>query len=262
MKSPARSLVVWLAVAAGAGVTLGTGPSALAQDPPGPQPGGGADGGDSTGGSADSAEGDAGAAEAEALVRRIQASLAEVDAALDEASEASTAGDGIDLARRKHLEVIRDIDALIKQIKYQQSNDPKGQGGGKGGKGQSGGEPSGGKPAPRPSDGTQAPKPTGGKDGEKPADGEQGREQGGKKPAGSEQAGGKPGGNEQGNTVPPDETGKFTRTDTDARWGLLPPKLQERLMNLHVDDVPERYRAWLEAYIKALNSREQEGQTR
>ncbi len=243
-----------------AGATLCAGPTARAQDRPGPQ------GGEPGAGSGVGVEGTA--EEAEALVRRIQGSLAEVDAALETASEARTASDGIETARRKHLEVIRDIDALIKQIKYQQSNSSSGQGG-KGGKsGKSGGEPSGASPAPRPSDGSQAPKPTGGKDGEKPsggekpADGEKGREQGGSKPKGSEQADSTPGGNEQGRTVPPDETGKFTRTDTDARWGLLPPKLQERLMNLHVDDVPERYRAWLEAYIKALNSREQEGRTR
>jgi hypothetical protein len=37
---------------------------------------------------------------------------------------------------------------------------------------------------------------------------------------------------------------------------VLPPKLQERLMNLHVDDVPERYRTWLEAYVRELNRRD------
>ena len=40
--------------------------------------------------------------------------------------------------------------------------------------------------------------------------------------------------------------------NTDGRWGVLPPKLQERLMNLHVDDIPDRYRLWLEAYVHEL----------
>jgi hypothetical protein len=27
-------------------------------------------------------------------------------------------------------------------------------------------------------------------------------------------------------------------------------------MNLHVDDIPERYRTWLEAYVRELNRRD------
>ncbi len=55
---------------------------------------------------------------------------------------------------------------------------------------------------------------------------------------------------------PPAATGDFLRRDTDARWGVLPPKLQERLMNLHVDAIPERYRTWLAAYVRELQRRD------
>ncbi|HTE06462.1 MAG TPA: hypothetical protein VK824_09720 [Planctomycetota bacterium] len=253
------------AVLLAAGVAGLASPPAHAQDKPAPQPGGAGPGGAGPGGSGpgvggpaglDEAEGGAGAAEA--LVKRIQSSLGEVDAALQQASEGETAAAGVESAKRKHLEVIRDIDALIKQIKYQQSRNPSGGGGG-GGKPSE--DPLSGKSPPQPSDGSQAPKP-GGKPGTQPEPQSGQDEQQGRKPAGSQPKDGTPGANEEGGRLPPDATGKYTRTDMDARWGLLPPKLQERLMNLHVDDVPERYRAWLDAYIHALNSREQEGRTR
>ncbi|HEX5010956.1 MAG TPA: hypothetical protein VFY71_11195 [Planctomycetota bacterium] len=34
---------------------------------------------------------------------------------------------------------------------------------------------------------------------------------------------------------------------------MLPPKLQERLMNLHLQAIPERYRDWLAAYVRQMN---------
>jgi hypothetical protein len=33
-----------------------------------------------------------------------------------------------------------------------------------------------------------------------------------------------------------------------ARWGLLPPRLQEALRSTSASDVPLRYRRWLEQY--------------
>jgi hypothetical protein len=55
---------------------------------------------------------------------------------------------------------------------------------------------------------------------------------------------------------PPEALADFLQADTDGRWGVLPPKMQERLMNLHLDGVPERYRAWLDAYVRELRLRE------
>ena len=58
---------------------------------------------------------------------------------------------------------------------------------------------------------------------------------------------------------PPSATTDFLRRDTDARWGVLPPKLQERLMNLHVDAIPDKYRDWLSAYVRELNRLDERG---
>ncbi len=205
---------------------------------------------------------------AELLVKRITDELKQVDAALARASEAETVAGDVSAAKASHVSVIRDIEALIKQVKYQKSQNSSGGGGGES---SSQGEGLSGKPESRPSDGSSAPKPSGGKSqeqgGQAPKDGTkdgaQGERKDGKQPLGSAQPDAGPGGNEQtGKLPPPDAVDRFTRTDTDARWGVLPPKLQERLMNLHVDDVPERYRVWLEAYIRALNAREQEGSGR
>ena len=65
-----------------------------------------------------------------------------------------------------------------------------------------------------------------------------------------------PGAQSTARQAPPAATGDFLRRDTDARWGVLPPKLQERLMNLHVDAIPERYRTWLAAYVRELQRRD------
>ena len=65
-----------------------------------------------------------------------------------------------------------------------------------------------------------------------------------------------PGAQSTAQQPPPAATGDFLRRDTDARWGVLPPKLQERLLNLHVDAIPERYRTWLAAYVRELQRRD------
>jgi hypothetical protein len=199
---------------------------------------------------------------AEVLIGRIKEQLAAVDAALTNAAETESAAEEVAAAKRSHLSVIRDIEALIRQVKYQQSNSSSS--GGKGDSSSGSSQGMSGKPQSQPSDGSSAPKPQGatGKDAQKQPEEPPGGEQPeGTTPTGAESPDRGPGTNEQGSQVPPDETGRFTRTDTDARWGVLPPKLQERLMNLQIEDVPERYRTWLEAYIHALNSREQEGRS-
>jgi hypothetical protein len=196
---------------------------------------------------------------AEALVERIKQQLGQVDRALQEAADAEAVTGQLAAARTAHLAVIRDLESLIKQIKYQRSQ----QGGGGGSPPQprppSGQEPSSseGQPPPRESDGSGAPEPQSQQQG-----GEEHEQQGDQPQPGEEQPQG--GGPDQdvpregaGSNPPPPDTAPYTREDTDARWGLLPPKMQERLMNLHVDDVPERYRAWMDAYIRELNRLEQ-----
>ena len=190
------------------------------------------------------------------LVQRIQQDLAEVDRLLEQASDVSELSGELSAARGAHVRTIADLEDLIRQIKYRRSGkpDPSGGGGAGGGRNQ---------PSPREADGRgqvgSAPAPQD-QAGSKPEQGKDGEDKGGRKPQGSPQAA--DGSGEQRDATaapPPDALDDFLRRDTDARWGVLPPKMQERLMNLHVDDVPERYRAWLEAYVRELNRRDTGG---
>ncbi|HYN64243.1 MAG TPA: hypothetical protein VES36_06525 [Candidatus Limnocylindrales bacterium] len=191
-----------------------------------------------------------GSPEVEALVERVKAQLAAVDAALQAAAEADKAASDLTAARQAHLSVIRDIEELIKQVKYSECQ--TGQAGGKpNSKPQDGKpQPQQSPPDPRESDGQEHSEP---KPGNKPPQA---------KPKDGQPESGEPNAQPPATTPgdqppPPPETGRFDREDTDARWGLLPPKIQERLMNLHVDDLPERYRVWMDAYIRQLNRLEQ-----
>lgn len=184
------------------------------------------------------------------LAARITREMEAVNRALREAADAEAVTDQLDTARDAHLRTIRDIEAMIRQVKYTRSQSS--QSGSDGSPSQTSGEPQ--QPKPRESDGSQSPEPQ-----EEPGERPQPRREGqAEQPDDNAQPDGSGGREEQGRTPPrPDKLEPFTAQDTDSRWGLLPPKLQERLMNLQVDDVPERYRAWMEAYIRALNSREQ-----
>jgi len=200
----------------------------------------------------------------EALVKRIRETLVRIDEALLESSEASDARAGLAAVRERHLQVIRDLETLIKNQKYR----PGGSGGGGGESSDSPSGPSSGESQARPSDGSGAPQP-GEEDAQAPDTGESESSSGsereqeqsasqGAEPQGAGADDTDPGSNSAGaGPPPPDTISPVTRQDVDERWGLLPPKLQERLMNLHVDDVPERYRAWLEAYIRSMNALEQ-----
>ncbi|MHC4845417.1 MAG: hypothetical protein ACYTCU_04555 [Planctomycetota bacterium] len=187
------------------------------------------------------------------LVQRIMREMDAVNEALRNAADADAVKDELDAARNSHLKVIRDIEELIQQVKYQRNNNPQSGGGEPQPQPQGGGEQ---QPEPRESDGANAPEPQEQQPGDKQEQ-QAGSESDVQEDMREESSRGQ---QEEANTPPrPDETEPFTAKDTDARWGLLPPKMQERLLNLQVDDVPERYRTWLEAYIRALNRREQEG---
>jgi len=45
---------------------------------------------------------------------------------------------------------------------------------------------------------------------------------------------------------------KEDHSDTSGRWGLLPPKVQEEILNSNVDDFPQKYRKWLEEYYRRV----------
>ena len=191
------------------------------------------------------------ASEVDRLVARVKEQLAAVDEALAAAADADTASGDLDTARQAHLSVIRDIEELIKQVKYTESPSGSGRSGSPRPNDGSAGEPPP-QADPRESDGAQNSEP---KPGSRPPQSEprDGRPESGlpDQSQPEQRAGDRP--------PPPPETGRFERQDTDARWGLLPPKIQERLMNLHVDDMPERYRSWMDAYIRKLNQLEQGG---
>jgi len=199
----------------------------------------------------------------EALVQRIRETLVRVDEALLESSEATDARASLAAVRERHLQVIRDLETLIKNQKYR----PGGSGGGGGESSDSPSGPSSGDSQARPSDGSGAPQPgeensqapdTG--ESESPSGSESEEQQNaseGAKPQGGGADDSEPGRNSEGaGPPPPDSIAPVTRQDVDERWGLLPPKLQERLMNLHVDDVPERYRGWMEAYVRSMHALE------
>ena len=201
----------------------------------------------------------------EDLIARIRETLQKIDdALLDTADRDAGVADALGDLRSKHEQVIRDLEELIESARY--SNSQQGGGGGSSqnqppSDGQQGQQD---QPQPRESDGQNspeegqeqgAPQPQDSGEGQQEDQQQQGETGAEDKPAPDTQ----PASNNQAGDVPPDPIAPITREDTDGRWGLLPPKLQERLMNLHVDDVPERYRRWLEAYIKAMHRLENDG---
>ena len=186
----------------------------------------------------------------EALVQRIKQNLALIDQLLLDTSDADDVRDGLDDVRSTQVEVVRDLEELIKQMKYSQSQQSSSGGGG-----ESQDQPQG-QPPPRESDGGQSQDQDQQQSGDQPKSPQeqQAEQQGQDQPQdqdGSQDSASAH--NQPGGPPPPDPLGDFTREDTDDRWGLLPPKLQERLLNLHVDDIPERYRLWLEAYIRSMH---------
>jgi len=53
-----------------------------------------------------------------------------------------------------------------------------------------------------------------------------------------------------------DETGPPVPPGDDAgEWGFLPERMQERFRNQGGDDLPPRYRDWIDAYYRRLNAR-------
>jgi hypothetical protein len=198
--------------------------------------------------------------EANALVQRIQENLAKIDETLLSTFDTDDPAGTIEAVRQTHMDVIRDLEELIKQAKYQ----PSSSGGGGGGSESQ--PPPQQQPEsesePRESDGSSAPEP-GEQDATETPQGHEGEQEQqqqqseGEEPRGDQLDDSDPARNNMGGPPPEEELSDPIREDTDARWGLLPPKLQERLMNLHVDDVPARYHDWLSAYIRAMQRLEE-----
>lgn len=201
--------------------------------------------------------------EMEALVERIRENLTRVDDMLLQSAEADDVATGIGQVVDTHVQVIRDLEELIKQMKYTPSSSSSSSS-----SGESPESPSS-QPPPRENDGSQSPQDGEGQQPQSPQEQEnqeqQDGSQGGEEQQEQQESQSEPQGgmadnsaprSEEGGPPPPDTIGDFTREHSDQRWGLLPPKLQERLLNLHVDDVPEQYRVWLEAYIRRMHTLE------
>ena len=171
----------------------------------------------------------------EILVGRVREQLEVVNDALDDAMQADVVTDQLGRALDGHRQIIRSLEALISQVRYSTS-----------GSSPSRDQPTQNQGHERESDGSQAPRPDEQQPGPDDTQGELPRSPDGGQPREGPADG----------TLSPDATEVFTRDDWDDRWGLLPPKLQERLMNLHVQNIPERYRRRLEAYIHALQAEE------
>jgi hypothetical protein len=177
------------------------------------------------------------------LVEQIKEGMKAVDDKLLEAGSdrAARAGEGevgriLDETRRMHARIIRDIEELIRSIKYAP-------------------------PTSSSSSGEQRPQEKNQPRSEEPRDGDLQKNpmkpedmEGAPKDGGASQD---PPKQEQARTPPPGTDPEDARhRDTSGRWGLLPPKVQEEILNSNVDDFPAKYRKWLEEYYRRAAERE------
>jgi hypothetical protein len=175
------------------------------------------------------------------LIKEIKEGMKRIDEKLAEAGKTKgSARESIDAllheARRKHRKVIRDIEELIRSVKYSQSDSSGSSGKPKSKKPENQGkkeqerrnDPSGDelkKNQDKPEDGRENPK-----------DGDPSRD----KPRQEDSQ------NPRKDGAPEDAGHR----DASGRWGLLPPKVQEEILNSNVEDFPQKYRKWLEEYYR------------
>ena len=197
--------------------------------------------------------------EAEALIERIREGMKKEDENLLAASARGVSRKM--KANARYLEellhetrsdanrVIRDLDTLIKSVKYRkqqsgnsgQCSQPP-QGGG-------GGTSTENRPRTEKQDqGLQKKPDSGGKKNEKDKEG------GGKKDEGSAPRDRQPG-KDKGGKPPAKKSEKVRRSDLSGRWGVLPPKIQKEILNFNIENFPEKYRKWLEEYYRRVNRR-------
>lgn len=184
------------------------------------------------------------------LVRRIQESMEKIDENLLGAS-ASGARENLEESisnleklledtQDRSSQVVRDLDTLIRSIKYQQCS--------------SGG---GGKPPPQP-DSSEQPEnqPRSEQEDEGLQKNKQSQEEADKEeqPDDSrpQEGRGQQDARENPEGPPPEQV---DHPDLSGRWGVLPPKIQQDILNFNIEAFPEKYRKWLESYYKRINRR-------
>jgi len=191
---------------------------------------------------------------AEELVQRIQDSMQKID---DNLMNAQAEGVGnsleenirnieklLDETRQQSGQVIQDLEDLIQSVKYQQCS--------------SGGS-SDSPPPPDPNKSEQ--KPENQPRSEQEEQGLQKHDDASKsndpKEDGKPENGkpdDSPGSKTQSKTPPtPGDSEKTDHPDVSGRWGVLPPKIQNDILNFNIESFPQKYRKWLEEYYKRIN---------
>lgn len=193
---------------------------------------------------------------AKELQERIKKEMAEIDELLLKADKSSPADAKAKIesvkktidellkdVQGKQSSVCQNIDELVKLARYKK-NGKGGQGGDAEGDGQ------GGQPQNQQRDKDRDPKELQ-KQGQKPEDQQGGREPKDKKP--DDRDPGKQ--TDPGQLPPPQEKEKHERTDVSGRWGLLPGKVAEDMMQLSPDQLPEKYFRLIEQYYRRSNEK-------
>jgi hypothetical protein len=191
--------------------------------------------------------------EAASLVQRIQEGMKRIDENLMRAGAEGAAGARVDLKENiRNLEklldetksqsnqVIQDLDALIRSIKYRKSQSSSSQG-----------QP----PPPPEGEEQEEQKPRvedQNKDLQQNPQSQDKENQGKDEPESARPEEGR--GQQDRSHLPPSPPPEKTEhPDVTGRWGVLPPKLQNEILNFNVDTLPEKYRKWLEEYYKRVN---------
>ena len=142
--------------------------------------------------------------------------------------------------RGRSQQVIKDLEELIKNVKYQKSNSGGGQ-----------------RRQPRQSDPNS-------QDEENRPRSEQQSDQLERNQANQQQSGqedkpedgapdDQPGLQKEGDPPPPKNPEEVDRVDLSGRWGVLPPKIQKDILNFNIENFPQKYRKWLEEYYRRIN---------
>ena len=187
--------------------------------------------------------------DAQALIERIRQGMHEIDKNLADASAAGVREklaenvrymeELINNTRGQSRDVINSLDELIRSIKYKKCS----SGGG--------GMPPPPDPSEKEKQKQQPRSETEDKELKKnPANQ---NEEGEPEDARPEEAKGqKNRAKEPPNEKPPEEV---DHPDVSGRWGVLPPKIQNDILNFNIENFPEKYRKWLEEYYKRINQR-------
>ena len=192
--------------------------------------------------------------EAQALIERIREGMKKVDENLLSASargvpekmkeNARYLEELLDDTRGRAGQVIRDLDRLIRSVKYMKQQS--------GGGGQCSQPPRGGggeSSRNRPRTERQDPGLR-----KNPASGEK-KKAGGEKEKGEGAPRDRKSGKDKGGKPPEKPPEKMRRPDLSGRWGVLPPKIQKEILNFNIENFPEKYRKWLEEYYRRVNRR-------